>query len=385
MLYKDASVMLKVGGGLSRPVAVLRGIRQGCPLSGMLYSLAIEPLLCKLRKTLQGITVEKPIKLVAYADDVRDDDVTIFIKNERDVSVLMETLKMYENVSTARVNWGKCEGFFCGQSKNPPVLPGGVKWSKDGFKCLGVYLGTETFKTKNWEGMGVKMCSRLSLPYAYHRNPGEGILNEEEEEENFPDLPVSARVEEEPQEESILTFKTPEIHGFKEASKKSLYLNCVKVAHQSVLKNCRETKWTEKRTADLQWRIIHWAVATNRHVAHIDPTVEKKCPFCDLEESIDHLFLYCSRLRGVFQTLKTWIEELGEEFNDTVFIYGLKYKVSEKRRIGIINFLIAETKMAIWVTRKRMIKEDALVDPERMLRGFVTSRIRAEFVFFLID
>lgn len=628
MLYKDASVMLKVGGGLSRPVAVLRGIRQGCPLSGMLYSLAIEPLLCKLRKTLQGITVEKPIKLVAYADDV-----TIFIKNERDVSVLMETLKIYENASTARVNWEKCEGFFCGQSKNPPVLPGGVKWSKDGFKCLGVYLGTETFKTKNWEGMVAKMCSRLSkwswvlpqlsyrgrvlvtnnlaasalwhkmnvldppddiiqelqkrlvdffwtgqhwtkaavlflpvneggqglidiksriktfrlqaaqkllyskrcwtdtakallhkvdvfkydlqlflmnltemdlkdtsafyktmlktwtsnfqvernwsdsefrieeeplfhnplfqarvlnskslqktmaragctrikdlkhhdgwksaeemsdltgiksvrfmkqvmdaffssLPYAYHRNPGEGILNEEEEEENFPDLPVSARVEEEPQEESILTFKTPEIHGFKEASKKSLYLNCVKVAHQSVLKNCRETKWTEvlgpdssprrcwrslykspieKRTADLQWRIIHWAVATNRHVAHIDPTVEKKCPFCDLEESTDHLFLYCSRLRGVFQTLKTWIEELGEEFNDTVFIYGLKYKVSGKKRIGIINFLIAETKMAIWVTRKRMIKDDVLVDPERMLRGFVTSRIRAEFVFF---
>lgn len=81
MLYNDASAMLKVGGELSRPIPVLRGIRQGCPLSGMLYSLAIELFLCKLRKTLQGVSVEKPIKFVTYADDV-----TIFLKEERCVS-----------------------------------------------------------------------------------------------------------------------------------------------------------------------------------------------------------------------------------------------------------------------------------------------------------
>lgn len=84
-MYNDASAMLKVRGGLSRPIPVLRRIRQGCPLSGMLYSLAIEPLLCKLKKKLQGVSVERPIKFVAYADDV-----SIFIKDERDVSVLKE-------------------------------------------------------------------------------------------------------------------------------------------------------------------------------------------------------------------------------------------------------------------------------------------------------
>lgn len=45
LLFFGISTMLMVGEGLSQPVSVSRGIRQGWPLSGMLYSLAIEPLL----------------------------------------------------------------------------------------------------------------------------------------------------------------------------------------------------------------------------------------------------------------------------------------------------------------------------------------------------
>ncbi len=54
LLYTGASVLLKVGGGLSYPVLVHRGIRQGCPLSGQLYALAIEPLLYNLGRNCRG-------------------------------------------------------------------------------------------------------------------------------------------------------------------------------------------------------------------------------------------------------------------------------------------------------------------------------------------
>ncbi len=57
LLYTGASCMVKVGGGLSRPIVVSRGIRQGCPLSGQLYSIAIEPLLFNIRKTLTGLSI----------------------------------------------------------------------------------------------------------------------------------------------------------------------------------------------------------------------------------------------------------------------------------------------------------------------------------------
>lgn len=56
-LYSEVFVMVKAGGGLSAPVLVTRGIRQDCPLSGQLYRLVIEPLLCKLRRTLKGTQI----------------------------------------------------------------------------------------------------------------------------------------------------------------------------------------------------------------------------------------------------------------------------------------------------------------------------------------
>lgn len=178
LLYFDVSTMLKVGGGLSQPVSVRRGIRQGCPLSGMLYSLAIEPLLRQLGINLDGLLIKeqkvKP-KFSAYADDI-----TVFIKSKRDVFVLEEVLKKYENASLAKVNWEKSEGFILGNwsEEEPPVLPGSVKWGKEGLKILGVYLGIDNYIQKNWEGMYDKMCDRLSwwtwiLPQlSFRESPG---------------------------------------------------------------------------------------------------------------------------------------------------------------------------------------------------------------------
>ncbi|XP_035854989.1 protein NLRC3-like [Sander lucioperca] len=52
VLDRDIVSILKVNGGLAAPFNVQRGVRQGSSLSGMLYSLAIEPLLHKFRKEL---------------------------------------------------------------------------------------------------------------------------------------------------------------------------------------------------------------------------------------------------------------------------------------------------------------------------------------------
>lgn len=112
LLYSTASIMLKVGGGLSYPVMISRGIRQGRPISGPLYSLAIEPLLCKLRTEMQGWTLEslKPITLSAYADDT-----AVCIQGEEDINVLKKNVEIYERAASTKANWEKSEGFLMGK------------------------------------------------------------------------------------------------------------------------------------------------------------------------------------------------------------------------------------------------------------------------------
>lgn len=58
VLYDDIESVVKVSGGLSAPLKVRKGIRQGCSMSGMLYSIAMKPFLCKLRKNLECYCLE---------------------------------------------------------------------------------------------------------------------------------------------------------------------------------------------------------------------------------------------------------------------------------------------------------------------------------------
>lgn len=69
---------------MSAPVPPGRWIRQGCPLSGQLYSLMIEPLLQRLTKYLKGVLIQngsESVKLILSADA---DDITVFITRQDD-------------------------------------------------------------------------------------------------------------------------------------------------------------------------------------------------------------------------------------------------------------------------------------------------------------
>ncbi len=136
--------------------------------------------------------------------------------------------------------------------------------------------------------------------------------NSDEEENNFPDLFFSAQTGTWQEKEGcLLSFTTPQLAFFGDADRKAIYIMCVKVCHLNILESVSESKWlevlgpgaspkgcwrslykppTEKRSGDLQWRIVHGIIATNRHRAHLDPEVGVGCPFCIEQETVFHLF-----------------------------------------------------------------------------------------------
>ena len=58
------------------------------------------------------------------------------------------------------------------------------------------------------------------------------------------------------------------------------------------------------RTGDLQWRILHGAIAVNSFISIINPTVKGNCPFCGEAETVFHAFYDCKRLSYLFKTLQ---------------------------------------------------------------------------------
>ena len=160
VLYRDIESMLKFNGSLCSPFRVHRGIRQGCALSGMLYALSLEPLLCKIRTSIDGLVLSgfrENVILSAYADDV-----VVLIKTQRDVDILANLTVLFNTLSSAKVNWAKSDALAVGRWHDGlPVLPQNLSWRTDGFKYLGVFLGSEVVTRKNWEGVVDKVEAKL--------------------------------------------------------------------------------------------------------------------------------------------------------------------------------------------------------------------------------
>ncbi|KAL7884447.1 hypothetical protein AOLI_G00072170 [Acnodon oligacanthus] len=103
VLYQDVESVLKINGGLSAPFRAECGIRHGCTLSGMLYSLAIEPLLNRLRSKIGGFAL--PQHDVQHCISAYADDVMVMINGQADIDNLVSAVRDFGDLSAARVNW----------------------------------------------------------------------------------------------------------------------------------------------------------------------------------------------------------------------------------------------------------------------------------------
>lgn len=98
--------VVQVNGVRSALFAVSRSVRQGCPLSPLLYVLALEPFLRKLRTGETGLAL-RGIELPGGARarvSMFADDVTVCMSSHRDIFAVIKALKRYKKVTGAVVN-----------------------------------------------------------------------------------------------------------------------------------------------------------------------------------------------------------------------------------------------------------------------------------------
>ncbi len=183
-LYKGAVTSVMINGILSEPYRIYRGVRQGDPLSCLLFDLAIEPLSAMIRKSdIKGFNIPRcneVLKAVLFADDT-----TVYLSCDDDFGVLQHVLDTWCSAAKARFNLGKTEIIPLGTPAFREEMaatyqasgawknyPRGVHVARDGeaVRILGAFFGNGVDQIEIWTLVLTKIVAmRKPLMHAIDR------------------------------------------------------------------------------------------------------------------------------------------------------------------------------------------------------------------------
>jgi hypothetical protein len=110
--YNNATSDVQINGHISAPIQIQCSVRQGCPLSMMLFALCLNPLIHRLEQKLNGIRVhrqQRSTAVVAYADAV-----TVLVTAPEEILAVREAVWCYEKATGAVLNTGKSQALAVG-------------------------------------------------------------------------------------------------------------------------------------------------------------------------------------------------------------------------------------------------------------------------------
>ena len=149
-------------GDLTEGISLSKGLRQGCPLSPMLYVLVAECLGCSIRASnaVNGFLVPgsggKTTQITQYADDA-----TLLLRDVQSINHVLNIVDTYGKGTGARLNRTKSEAMWIGKWRSCTDKPFGLKWVTK-MRILGVWFGDNTYHD-NWTARLDKLESVLNM------------------------------------------------------------------------------------------------------------------------------------------------------------------------------------------------------------------------------
>ena len=138
LLYTEVRSTVLLNGYSSDFFRPSRGVRQGCPLSPLLYVISMEVLAVNLRAHPDIVGLRMPCL-----------STSLPILSLYAIFAVFDTYRMFEKGS--KLNLGKCEGLWLGprrfRSSSSPV---DIAWTSSKIKVLGVYIGHGDLAEANW-------------------------------------------------------------------------------------------------------------------------------------------------------------------------------------------------------------------------------------------
>ena len=142
VFYKDPQAVIKNNGWLSEPFILSRGIRQGCPLSALLFIFAVETLAIKIRseKNILGFTLESHSGSHNYKISQYADDSVVIVKNFDEISTVLTLLGIFGELAGLRINIDKTKIMGMGSLKCSVKSVHNIEVVSC-IKTLGIYVG----------------------------------------------------------------------------------------------------------------------------------------------------------------------------------------------------------------------------------------------------
>ena len=158
-LTNNCKSRVRINSGYSPYFTLKRGVRQGDPLSCLLFNFSIEPLAIKLRQVVKGLAVPglAPMKVMLYADDIN-----LFIGQDDSVQEVSDCLSSVSKTIGSKFNMDKTDvkpvgphdfqlACYTQQDMGGQSIPGAhILPPADPLRILGVWVGSRDFATDRW-------------------------------------------------------------------------------------------------------------------------------------------------------------------------------------------------------------------------------------------
>lgn len=91
-----------------------RSVRQGCPLSALLYGISVEPLAILIKKDKRVVGMKLPYRGTCIINQYTD-DTTITVREGNSVKRVLEIVGQYGKPSGSKINKEKSELMYIGE------------------------------------------------------------------------------------------------------------------------------------------------------------------------------------------------------------------------------------------------------------------------------